>query len=173
MAWTIALRYAAGFLLIAMGLSVANWWQGIRILEKAGGRLWQPVQRFSSRFLPIRNPLQGVALGLCWGLMPCGLIYSALAWSATAQSAIGAASLMFCFGLGTLPAMLATSLGADRLQAFLRRRGLKIIIAVLLIGSGIWTLYLTYSHSGHAGHGGHDQHQEMDHSQMDHSGMGH
>ncbi len=108
-AWTIALRYIAGFLLIAMGLSVANWWQGIQVLEKAGAKLWAPVQRFSSRFLPVRNPLQGLALGLCWGLMPCGLIYSALAWSATAQSPAVAASLMFCFGLGTLPAMLKQS----------------------------------------------------------------
>lgn len=167
--WTIALRYAAGFLLIAMGLSVANWWQGIRILEKAGGRLWQPVQRFSSRFLPIRNPVQGVALGLCWGLMPCGLIYSALAWSATAQSAIGAASLMFCFGLGTLPAMLAVSLGADKLQDILRRRGLKLFIALMLIASGIWTLYLVSAHGEHLKHKAPGaEPMQMDHSKMNH-----
>ncbi len=132
-AWTIGLRYLAGFLLIGMGLYVANWWRGMQLLEKAGARLWQPVQRFSSRLLPIRNPLQGLALGLCWGLMPCGLIYSALAWSATAQNPIYSATLMFCFGLGTLPAMLAVGLGADKLQGFLRRRGLKLFIAVMLI----------------------------------------
>jgi sulfite exporter TauE/SafE len=172
-AWTIALRYLAGILLIGMGLYVADWWRGMALLERAGSKLWQPVQRLSSRLLPVKNWWQGFALGLCWGLMPCGLIYSSLAWAATAQNAAQSASIMLLFGLGTLPAMLATSLGADRLQAFLRRRGLKIIIAVLLIGSGIWTLYLTYSHSGHVGHGGHDQHLEMDHSRMDHSEMGH
>ena len=168
-AWTIALRYIAGMLLIGMGLSVANWWQGIRILEKAGARLWAPVQHFSSRFLPIKNPLQGLALGLCWGLMPCGLIYSALAWSATAQSAALSASLMLCFGLGTVPTMLAVSLGADKLQSFLRRRGLKLFIAIMLIASGIWTLYLVTAHGEHLKH----KAPGAESMQMDHSEMGH
>lgn len=172
-AWTIALRYLAGILLIGMGLSVANWWQGIRVLEQAGSALWRPVQTFSSRFLPVRNPLQGLALGLCWGLMPCGLIYSALAWSATAQSAPGAATLMFCFGLGTLPAMLAVSLGADKLQGFLRRRGLKLAIAIMLIASGIWTLYLVSAHGEHLRHKAPGAGPMQDVPVMDHSGMSH
>ncbi|PLW68134.1 sulfite exporter TauE/SafE family protein [Pseudohalioglobus lutimaris] len=176
--WTIALRYLAGILLIGMGLSVANWWQGIKILERAGSKLWQPVQRFSARFLPIRNPMQGLALGLCWGLMPCGLIYSALAWSATAQSALGSASLMFCFGLGTLPAMLAVSLGADKLQGFLRRRGLKLFIAAMLVLSGIWTIYLVTAHGEHLRHKAPgmaptENGSIMDHSPKDHSKMSH
>ncbi len=150
--WTIGLRYLAGLLLIGMGLYIANWWRGMALLERAGARLWQPVQKLSSRWLPVRRWPQAFALGLCWGLMPCGLIYSSLAWAATAGDATTAALMMFFFGLGTLPAMLATSLGADRLQAFLRRRGLKRLIALLLIASGLWTIYLTYVHGSHMGH---------------------
>ena len=152
-AWTLGLRYLAGVLLIGMGLSIAGWWHGMARLERAGAVLWQPVQKLSSRWLPVRHWRQGFALGLCWGLMPCGLIYSSLAWAATAQSAAASALMMLCFGLGTLPAMLATSLGADRLQGFLRRRGLKLVIAVLLLISGAWTLYQTAAHGNHAGHG--------------------
>ncbi len=160
-AWTIALRYIAGFLLIGMGLYIANWWRGMQVLERAGARLWAPVQRLSSAWLPARHWYQGLALGLCWGLMPCGLIYSSLALAATAQDALASASMMFLFGLGTLPAMLAVSLGAARLQAFLRRRGLKLLIALLLIISGAWTLYVVASHGEHHQHGGQ---QPMDHS---------
>ncbi|MEZ5504389.1 MAG: sulfite exporter TauE/SafE family protein, partial [Halioglobus sp.] len=151
-AWTIGLRYLAGLLLVGMGLYVADWWRGMALLERAGAGLWRPVQRLSSRWLPLRHWPQGFALGLCWGLMPCGLIYSSLAWAATAQNAASSALMMLLFGLGTLPAMLATSLGAQRLQAVLRRRGLKRLIAVLLIGSGAWTLYITAAHSGHLLH---------------------
>jgi len=86
-AWTMGLRYLAGFMLIAMGLYVADWWRGMVWLERGGAYLWRPVQRLSSRLLPIRHWPQGFALGLCWGLMPCGLIYSSLAWAATAQDA--------------------------------------------------------------------------------------
>jgi sulfite exporter TauE/SafE len=166
--WTIGLRYLAGLLLIGMGLYIANWWRGMALLEQAGSRLWQPVQRLSSKWLPLRRWPQGFALGLCWGLMPCGLIYSSLAWAATAQNATSSALMMLLFGVGTLPAMLATSLGAERLQAFLRQRGLKLVIALLLIGSGIWTLYITAGHSGHGAHSDHTNQPAADHSQMHH-----
>ena len=148
-AWTIALRYLAGLLLVGMGLYVGGWWLGMLWLERGGARLWQPVQRWSSRFVPVQRPGQAVALGLFWGLMPCGLIYSALAWAATAQDATRSALLMLVFGIGTLPAMLATSLGARSAQELLNRRGLKKLIAVSLIAAGAWTLYLTWSHSSH------------------------
>lgn len=168
-AWTIGLRYLAGFMLIGMGLYVANWWRGMALLERAGAYVWRPVQRLSSRWLPVRQWPQGFALGLCWGLMPCGLIYSSLAWAATAQHAATSALMMFLFGLGTLPAMLATSFGAQGLQAFLRRRGLKLLIALLLIASGVWTVYITAAHAGHSGHQGQAGMAPMDHSQMNHN----
>jgi hypothetical protein len=38
-------------------------------------------------------------------------------------------------------------------QAVLRSRGLKIVIALMLIGGGAWTLYQTASHAGHSSHG--------------------
>ena len=154
-AWTIGLRYLAGALLIAMGLYIADGWRGLAMLERAGAALWRPVQRLSSGLLPLRHWPQGLALGLCWGLMPCGLIYSSLAWAATAQSAAISGLMMLLFGLGTLPAMLTTSFGADQLQALLRRRELKRLIGLLLIVAGAWTLYAAAMHGIHAGHGSH------------------
>jgi sulfite exporter TauE/SafE len=149
--WALALRYLAGFLLVAMGLYIGNWWRGLAILERGGAIVWRPIQRLGAKWLPLQHWRQGLALGLCWGLMPCGLIYSSLAWAATAQSPLASATLMLVFGLGTLPAMLATSLGAQHLQMFLRKRGLKLIIALLLILSGLISLYLTASHGVHHG----------------------
>ena len=99
--------------------------------------------------------------------MPCGLIYSSLAWAATARHAPTSALMMFLFGVGTLPAMLATSFGAQGLQGFLRRRGLKLLIAALLVASGGWTLYITAAHSGHAAH------TDGDYTPVDHAHMHH
>ncbi|MEM1112697.1 MAG: sulfite exporter TauE/SafE family protein [Pseudomonadota bacterium] len=150
--WLIGLRYLAGILLVLMGLYVADWWRGMLWLERGGAVLWQPVQRFSRRWLPIRRPPEALLLGLCWGLMPCGLIYSSLAWAATAADAGRSALLMLCFGLGTLPSMVATSFGAAGVQAALRRRGLKLAIGALLIVAGAWTLFQVISHSSHLQH---------------------
>jgi sulfite exporter TauE/SafE len=36
--WTMFLRYLAALLLIAMGLSIADWWRGISVLERVGAR---------------------------------------------------------------------------------------------------------------------------------------
>lgn len=181
--WTMVLRYVAGILLIGMGLSIADWWRGMSILERAGAKLWRPVQTLSSKLFPVNHWFQGYLLGLCWGLMPCGLIYSALAWSATAQDAARSGLLMFAFGLGTLPAMLSTSFGAAGVQALLRRRGLKILIAVFLIVSGVWSLMMTWNHGSHlnrpiatdnTGHTGkmHNMHsieEQSPSAEMDHS----
>ncbi len=147
--WTLVLRYIAGILLIAMGLYIADWWRGLAALERLGGHLWQPVQRLARHWLPPRGVHHGLILGLCWGMMPCGLIYSALALSATQQSPLGGGLMMLSFGLGTLPAMIASSIGGASLQSLLRKRGLKLLIALLLIASGAWGLYTTYSHSSH------------------------
>ncbi|MFV0275743.1 MAG: sulfite exporter TauE/SafE family protein [Parahaliea sp.] len=148
-AWTLGLRYLAAALLIAMGLYIADWWRGLQWLERAGTALWRPVQRLAGPLLPPRSPAQALGLGLCWGLMPCGLIYSALALAATRQSGLAGGLLMLSFGLGTLPAMLLASVGASRLQAWLRAKNLRRAIAVLLIAAGLWSLYITASHSGH------------------------
>jgi len=162
--WTLALRYLAGILLIAMGLYIADWWRVLTWLERGGAILWRPVQHWSSALLPLRHWYQAIALGLCWGLMPCGLIYSSLAWAATAQDAGQSALMMLFFGLGTLPAMLATSFGAGAVQSALRRKGLKVTLGLLLMVSGCWTVYLTAAHAQHSTHAM-PHHAPMDHSQ--------
>ncbi len=151
-AWTIGLRYLAGVLLIAMGGYIAGWWRLLQWLERGGAVLWRPVQKWTRSLLPLRHPGQAAVLGMCWGLMPCGLIYSSLAWAATAQDFRLSALIMLFFGLGTLPAMLATSFGAAGVRALLQRRGLKGLIGLLLISAGLWSLYVTVTHHGHAGH---------------------
>jgi len=165
--WTITLRYLAGLLLIVMGLSIANWWQGVRFFEKLGAYVWLPVQRISKRWLPIRHWRHSMALGLCWGLMPCGLIYSSIAWAATAQNAASSALLMLLFGVGTLPAMLATSFGAGKVQALLRATPFRKAIGALLILAGLWTVLALAAHGDHMGHhpGNHSNHAR--HGMMD------
>ncbi len=151
-AWTVALRYLAALLLVGMGLYITGWWRGMLLLERAGAHLWRPVQKLAAPLLPPRHPYQAGLLGLCWGMMPCGLIYSSLAWAATAQQPAVSALLMLCFGLGTLPAMLATSIGAQQLHRLLRSRGWRSALGILVILSGLWTAYIALAHGTHAGH---------------------
>ena len=100
-----ALRVVAALLLISLGLYLAGWWQGLTRIEKLGGYLWQYIQPLASRLLPVKGPLHAVLLGMLWGWLPCGLVYSTLFWTASQGDASTSALLMFTFGLGTWPVL--------------------------------------------------------------------
>lgn len=72
-------------------------------IDGLGQRVWSTTA--SGVF---RNASQGrIVTGLLWSLLPCGLLYSALAVAALASSALGGASVMLAFGVGTALDLLA------------------------------------------------------------------
>lgn len=152
----IVLRGLAGGLLIAMGLYLAGLWHGILVLERFGHRLWQ-------RLGPGLRQGHGstLMLGMCWGLLPCGLVYGTLVWAASAAEPLRAGWLMFAFGLGTLPAVVAGSWFSASLLAPLRRRDLRLAAGLLVVAFGIWTLIGGgLGQHGGAGHDHHGSHAE-------------
>lgn len=157
-------RITAGVLLALMGLSIAGWSAALAPLERAGHRLWQ---RIGPRTLePGRVDAIGSALlaGMAWGWLPCGLVYSTLAWAASSGDAMRGAVLMLGFGLGTLPAVMASGAMAASLRARLQRRGLRALIGLLLIGFGAWTIDAALRHGEHA----HQRQPAMQHHGHEH-----
>lgn len=134
------LRLLAGILLVCMGLYLADWWRGLVALEKAGSRLWRHIQPLGNRLLPVRGPGQAVLLGMLWGWLPCGLVYSALAYAAASADPLSGALLMTGFGLGTAPAMVFGGLFSGRLRQWVQRRWLRRIMAVVMVVFGMWTM---------------------------------
>jgi sulfite exporter TauE/SafE len=73
------------------------------------------------------------ALGLCSGLIPCGLVYAALAVPvASADPAVGAVA-MIAFGLGTVPALALAATGLRRVLAGTPWRR-RVMAAGVLVG---------------------------------------
>ena len=140
------LRSIAGLLLIAMGLYLAGWWSGLTRIEALGRGLWRHLQPITRRFMPITNVPRALLLGGLWGWLPCGLVYSTLLWAASQGDALRSAALMFAFGLGTLPVLLATGLAAERLVGLLRRRGVRVAGGLLVMLFGLWTLPGPHQH---------------------------
>ncbi len=91
------------------------------------------------------------ATGLLNGLLPCGLVYLALAGALSAPGVAGAAAYMGCFGLGTLPLMLGLSLSGRLVPLAWRTRMRQAVpytaglLAVLFIvrGLGLGIPYLS------------------------------
>ena len=91
--------------------------------------------------MPVRSPGQALVLGLLWGWLPCGLVYSMLVWAVSAGDALRGAALMLCFGLGTLPNLLAMGLVAGGLASHLRQGWVRHLAGALVIGFGLYTLW--------------------------------
>lgn len=150
----LLLRYIAGLMLILLGLYLAGWWPVLRHLERAGAGIWKLLQPGISRFIPVKNPLQALIIGTFWGWLPCGLVYSTLIWSASAADWQQSATMMFLFGLGTLPALVATGLLLERIKGLAQSRGFRRIAAILIILFGLWSLPISIGsvHTGKSGH---------------------
>ncbi|MGJ7552205.1 sulfite exporter TauE/SafE family protein [Pseudomonas alloputida] len=142
----MALRAVAALLLIAMGLYLAGWWSGLTRIEALGRGLWRHIQPAASRLMPVSSMPRALLLGALWGWLPCGLVYSTLLWAASQGDASYSAALMLAFGLGTWPILLATGLAAERVNALLRRRSVRMAGGVLVILFGIWTLPGPHQH---------------------------
>lgn len=150
-----AMRIFAGLTLLALGAHVAGLPVGFDRLERLGLRVWRRVSPLAGRVGAPDTAAKQLALGAVWGLLPCGLVYSAAAAAAATGSVLGGALSMAAFGLGTLPAMVIAGGSALTLSSFLRTRGARRSAGALLALLGLWTAYggVMAQHMGGGGMG--------------------
>jgi sulfite exporter TauE/SafE len=110
--WQQYVSVAAGVVLLALGL--------LYFLPQAGLRIRLPwtgaVTAGLGKVLANRRPGWLLAAGALNGLLPCGMVYMALAAAVTTNNGWQAAGLMYAFGAGTAPMMIAITLLRGRLR---------------------------------------------------------
>ncbi|HEB98338.1 MAG TPA: sulfite exporter TauE/SafE family protein [Thiotrichales bacterium] len=133
------IRVLSAALLVGIGLHLAGWFPAFAQVERLGVPLWRQLEPLGRRLLPVRTLGRALVFGLVWGWLPCGLVYTALLWTATAGDAGLGALYMASFGLGTLPAAFTTGLltgGLSRLMADPRlRRGVGLMLILFGLAS--------------------------------------
>lgn len=130
----------ANLMLIALGLYLMGLTGALAFTERLGQKLWRHLQPLTRRYLPARTALQAFPLGLLWGWLPCGLVYSALVTALSSGSAWQGAGLMLAFGLGTLPNLLLAGFLAARLRAHAGRASARLAGGLVVLGFGVWGL---------------------------------
>jgi len=151
----VLLQGLAGLFMLLLGLYLTGWWPLLVRLERAGAHLWRHIEPLGRRLLPIRTPFGAVPLGMLWGWLPCGLVYSALALAAASGDVVNGALVMVVFGLGTLPSMLGAGLATSRVRALTgpRARTAAGVLVLLLGVASLGTLAMRLSGGSHgAGH---------------------
>ncbi len=131
----------SGLFLLAFGLYVSNWWQGLTVLERAGALIWRRIEPWGRGLLPVRHPGQALVLGALWGWLPCGLVYATLVWSLAIADPLRSGALMAAFGFGTLPMLLTMGTAAVAFLRFTRRPYIRKTAGSAIIVLGLLTLF--------------------------------
>jgi uncharacterized protein len=139
--WGAVLRLGTALVVVFIGLNIAlgvssrNRWLGAP--ERWGAFVWRRLAPAARSRLPSRPAVRALALGLLWGWLPCGLVYSVLLAAVFAGSAAGGGATMIAFGLGTLPAMLGMTYAGVR---FAPRQGtFARLLGAVIVACGLWT----------------------------------
>ncbi|MDT8376204.1 MAG: sulfite exporter TauE/SafE family protein, partial [Mariprofundaceae bacterium] len=169
------LALLAGVMMVAFGMHLA-------------GLMTDPFQKFLARFSPLsgllkwikgaaagRHPVSWYMVGILNGLLPCGLVYAALAMALASGEVPRAGLIMLAFGLGTVPAMMFVPVLMRKLTPRMRGGFLKVA-GVVLVVLGLMTAVrgADWMHAMHSGmeHGTVD-HGAMDHGTVDHGTVDH
>lgn len=119
--------------LVSVGLHIAGWFPRFSRIERVGRPLWRRLEPLGRRLLPVHRLPQAWGFGLVWGWLPCGLVYSALLYGLTTESALRGGLFMLFFGLGTLPMLFTVGVMASRVAATLRQPVVRRLAGVAII----------------------------------------
>jgi sulfite exporter TauE/SafE len=133
----LAMYVLANGMLVLLGLYLAGWSSLVIRLEGAGRRLWRYVSPLTAAFLPVNTLPRAFVVGMLWGWLPCGLIYSVLAIALLSGGMMNGAALMLAFGLGTLPNLLLAGVFLSRARGWFQGRVIRWVSGGLVLGFGI------------------------------------
>lgn len=153
-------RVLLGAVLILVGFSMLGL-PFLTQLEKLGGQVWQKMSPIRQKVFPLNTFPKAFGAGILWGFLPCGLVYGALMMAVVGRDSLTGAVLMFAFGLGTLPMLVATQGTILSLQSYIKRFRLRQANGVAMALSGLAVIFLPMAMHGlhghdHAHHGGHE-----------------
>ena len=108
------LYIAANILLLLLGLYLAGLSTAATQIERIGRPIWKRLNPILNRLLPIKSVPACFGVGMLWGWLPCGLVYSASLYALGSGNAVQGGLYMLAFALGTLPNLLAMGIFASR-----------------------------------------------------------
>jgi hypothetical protein len=123
--------------LILIGASFALRGSGLRFVERYGARVFALIAPLARRFAGAQGTAERYALGMIWGLVPCGMVYAVLALALLSGNALAAAGLGLAFGIGTLPNLLAAGWVLQRLRRGSSWAWVRSVAGVTLVAFGV------------------------------------
>ena len=134
------LYVAANVLLLLLGLYLAGLSTAATQIERIGRPIWKRLNPILNRLLPIKSVPACFGVGMLWGWLPCGLVYSASLYALGSGNAVQGGLYMLAFALGTLPNLLAMGVFAAQLKTLLQRRAIRLCAGLLVAGWAVFRM---------------------------------
>ena len=131
---------AANLLLLFLGLYLSGVSSLAAKIEKIGKPIWRNLNPILNRLLPIKSIPAGLAVGILWGWLPCGLVYSASLYALGSGSAATGGLYMLAFALGTLPNLLAIGIFSLQLKKIMQNRYIRLFTGLSVSLWALWKL---------------------------------
>ncbi len=131
----------AGIFMVLLGLYLSGWWMLLGRVERFGSHIWKRVEPLGKKLLPIRSPKQAFIVGIIWGWVPCGLVYSMLINAVATGSILKGGGLMLAFAAGTLPNLLAMGFLVGAAAKLGQSEVAKKVAGITVMLFGFYSLY--------------------------------
>ena len=145
-------RILLGLVLVFVGVTMLGA-PFLSKLERFGMRFWQYLSPVRQKVFPLNTFPRALSAGLLWGFLPCGLVYGALLIAVVAHNPLSGAALMFVFGLGTVPMLVATHETVGWLRDKIGRFRLRQLNGAIMVLSGLAVVFVPMimmnMHGGH------------------------
>ena len=132
------LSIGAGIFMVSMAVIAWHFEQFVTALPGFGA-FTRRVKTEMGRLLRSRQKQTSFAIGALNGLLPCGMVYVALAGALSTATVLNGALFMAVFGLGTLPLLFAATLFGRSFSVSVRSR-MRVFQPLLLTLAGILLL---------------------------------
>ncbi len=146
-------RILLGLVLVFVGVTMLGA-PFLKNLERFGMRFWQYLSPIRQKVFPLNTFPRALSAGLLWGFLPCGLVYGALLIAVVAHNPLSGAALMFVFGLGTVPMLVATHETVGWLRDKIGRFRLRQLNGAIMVLSGLAVVFVPIAMTNmHGDHG--------------------
>ncbi|MCI0732349.1 MAG: sulfite exporter TauE/SafE family protein [Methylococcaceae bacterium] len=135
------LQISSALIMGGAGLYIAGWFPRFAYIERIGSKFWRLIEPLGRRLVPIHTMPSSFFFGMVWGWLPCGLVYAALALSATADQIHRSAFTMLFFGLGTLPAVVSVGIMTNLLSRVANNRWLRRFAGIFMIALALFAAF--------------------------------
>jgi sulfite exporter TauE/SafE len=134
------MQWAAAIAMMAMGLAMAGMLPRLTVVDRGAAAILHGVEHVIA---PLKRwpRVAPYGLGVLWGANACPMVYGAMFTATMTGSVMGGVVFMIAFGIGTLPALLATGYGLSKLKSLSLQVSAQTAGGLAIAAAGFASLY--------------------------------